>query len=976
MLHLLEYMVINPGNCLVSTWPTRQVWSVSSNLALLFKPGEIISVVLTADIQSTGGSSLTEGYQWEFSARPQYGAGTFARPIGSTSATESILYPTNTLRNPTSIYAGDLTGDAYPELAIANSAAPAVTIMVNNRSPFTEVDNLYDQELVVTLDDNPFDITGGDVNGDGQLDLVVSNYTVSTITLLLNQTNGGTVPNMVPQTIPTTERPFSSVVADFDGDGWQDIAVAGFGSDEVAVHLNAGNGTFPSFQAYAVGQAAADIVARDMTNDGFIDLVVASTGDQRIDILVNDRTGGFTLGQSINLGYTPASISAFDFQENTNGVFGDTWVDILVTAQDTAVVTVLENLGDPVNLTFVREDIQVPLASPAFGHVLADVDVLPDGPLDPDWDLDVVLTQLNTNEIKLLVNQQASMFLQAQNFTGPDAGGTPYGITAGDFERDGDVDVAYVSATVNQVRVLFNDDSRISDFELIGDPPDFGDVYTCQDSTISLTFRNRRFETVTVLDIVADPSPPFLVEPLGQFDVGAQEFFTVDVTFDPDLPIPYAGLLTIISTDGFVESATEVDMVGNGIESDLVAVPDSVDFGMVPVGQIVQEDVDVRNDGNVAVFIDSLEVSDPVNFSADFGGLVGGINVAEFGGLEILTTGFMPQSIGPFSATVTLYTSDPCDSTLVIYLNGEGVSPIPDLVADSLWADVQTIVAGQTVQLTGQLDAGTIAPTVPTVVRFENDEGGLPIDQQVVAGITGISQYTTSMQLNTPGLRTITFTVDADDAVVEADELNNTLSIQINVTPAPLPDLIASDLLIVPANPEVGQDVTFEGLLLIENADVNVASGIRFEVDGVIHEIDTAFPVIGVGEQRTFQTLPFVPDRTGVHIVTFTVDADNEIEELDETNNTITVEMDVSAGELVVTPNPFTPNNDGTNEEVTIDYSRLVLQNPKLLIYSFEGRLIREITESTGTTIAWDGRDENDRNPRSWLVSLCADGGQ
>ena len=229
-----------------------------------------------------GGSGLIEGYQWEFGARPQYGDGTFARPIGSTSPTESILYPTNTLSNPTSIYAGDLTGDAYPELAIANSASPAVTIMVNSRSPFDEVDNLYDQELVVTLDDNPLDITGGDVNGDGQLDLVVSNYTVSTITLLVNQTNGGSVPNMVTQVIPTTERPFSSVVADFDGDGWQDIAVAGFGSDEVAVHLNAGNGSFPAFQTYAVGQAAADIVARDMTNDGFIDLVVASTGESAV----------------------------------------------------------------------------------------------------------------------------------------------------------------------------------------------------------------------------------------------------------------------------------------------------------------------------------------------------------------------------------------------------------------------------------------------------------------------------------------------------------------------------------------------------------------------------------------------------------------------------------------------------------------------------------------------------------------------
>ena len=161
---------------------------------------------------------------------------------------------------------------------------------------------------------------------------------------------------------------------------------------------------------------------------------------------------------------------------------------------------------------------------------------------------------------------------------------------------------------------------------------------------------------------------------------------------------------------------------------------------------------------------------------------------------------------------------------------------------------------------TGQLDAGIIPPEVPTLVQFENDEGDAPIQQQVDAGVTGISQYTASMQLDTPGLRTITFTVDAEDVVVEPNELNNTFSIQINVTPAPLPDLIASDLLLVPSDVAVGDDVMFEGILDVAVANVITASSVRFEVDGVLHELDTALPTIAVGQQVSFQTLPFVPD--------------------------------------------------------------------------------------------------------------------
>lgn len=937
-----------------------------------YKPGEFISVVLTNQVLSVGGVGLAEGFHWDFAARPQYGAGTFALPTGSNSPTLSVLYPTTTLGNPTSIYAGDLTGDGYPELSIANSSSPSVTIMLNSRGGIVNVDNLYTQELVVSLQDNPLDITGGDLNGDGQLDLVVSHYTVNTITLLINQTNGGSLPSMQTQVLQTTERPFSSVVADFNGDGWQDIAVAGFGSDEVAVHLNDGNGVFSAFQTYAVGQAASDIVARDMTNDGFVDLVVASTGDQQIDILVNDRSGVFTLGQSIDLGFTPASISAFDFQGVTAGAFGDTWADLLVTAQDTALVTVFEHLGNPVTLDFLREDIAVPLLSQAFAHVLADVDVMPDGALGPDADLDVLITQFSTNELRLLLNQGAGLFLEGQALGGNNVGDAPLGITAGDFERDGDVDVAFVSATGNQVRVLFNDDARPSDFELVDGSPDFGDVYTCQDSTVTLLFRSRRFETVTVTDIVADPSPPFSVElPILPFDVAAQDTFSLEVTFDPDLPMPYTGLLVITSTDGFEISATEVELTGQGIETDLSAVPDTVDFGRVVVGDVLAIEVDITNNGNVLATIDSLVVSDPVNFSADFAGLTTAM-ITELGGTEVLNTAFMPQAIGPFSATVTLYVDDPCDSTLVIPLIGEGVAPIPDLIADSLWADVTTVVAGSTVQLTGQLDAGIIPPEVATVIQFENDEGDVPIQQQVEAGVTGISLYTASMQLDTPGLRTITFTVDLEDAVVEANELNNTFSIQINVTPAPMPDLIAEDVIISPSNPAVGDDVTFEGILAVAEENVISASSVQFEIDGSLHELDTALPVIAAGEQRSFQTLPFVPTTPGTYAVTFRVDADGEIDEVDETNNEITIEFDVGRGDLVVTPNPFTPNNDGMNEEVQIDFARLVLDDPKLLIYSFDGRLIREITESEGTLMMWDGRDNNDRtrDPGVYLFVL------
>lgn len=940
-----------------------------------FKPGEIVSVVLTTQVLSSSGAALDAPFHWEFSARPAYGNGIFARPITSSSPYESVLYPSNTLRNPARIYAGDLTGDAYPELAIANSASASVTIMVNSRNRLLQIDDLYDQELVVSLDDNPLDITGGDLDGDGQLDLVVSNYTVNTITLLINQTNGGSVPSMLTQVVPTTERPFSVAVADLNGDGWQDIAVAGFGSDEVAVHLNAGSGLFPDFQVYPVGQAVADIVARDMDNDGAVDLIVASTGDRRIDILTNNGAGAFALAQSVALGYTPASISAFDFQGSINGNFGDTWADILVTAQDTALVTVLDHQGDPAQLTFSREDYPLAPSSQAYAHVLADFDTLPDGALGPDADLDVMLAHLSSNEMRVLLNTQADAFLQGQQFGQVDAGNTPLGITAGDFERDGDIDVAFVSATDNELRVLFNDDKRPADLTIVGDEPDFGDVYTCRDSTMSVTFRSLRFETITVTDITTNMDPPFSVNVPTPFDVEAGAEFTIEVTFDPVDAVVYNALLFIVTTDGIDTNVLEIDLVGRGIETDLVAEPADVSFGLVPVNDTGTQDVLITNNGNVMALVDSIVVSDPVNFGASFAGQQM-TSIVE-GGSETLTATFTPQAIGDYTATITLYINDPCNPTLVIPVAGTGISPLPDLIADSLWASAYNVVAGDVVQLTGQLDAGSIPPGAPTQVQFSNDEGDLPISQTIGADVTGLSQYTASMQLDTPGLRTITFTVDASDAVIEADETNNTYSIQINVTPAPLPDLIAADLTLSSPTVSFGQTVTFDGLLSVDNAEVVQASSVSFEVDGAVHSTDTALPVIAVGEQVAFPSTAFLPTRLGDHQVTFRVDADAEIDEVDEANNEITVSFEVVRGDLVVTPNPFTPNNDGTNEEVNVDFTSLALNDPTLLIYTFEGALIREVTEANGNVLSWDGRDDQDRgrDPGLYLFVLMEGGG-
>ena len=103
------------------------------------------------------------------------GAGGFGEATGSPVAVGTL---------PASVVIGDLNGDGKPDLVTANNNSHNVTILLGNGaggfSPSTG--------SPVSVGANPRSVAASDVNGDGRLDLVVSNFTSNNVTILLNQT--------------------------------------------------------------------------------------------------------------------------------------------------------------------------------------------------------------------------------------------------------------------------------------------------------------------------------------------------------------------------------------------------------------------------------------------------------------------------------------------------------------------------------------------------------------------------------------------------------------------------------------------------------------------------------------------------------------------------------------------------------------------------------------------------------------------
>lgn len=121
--------------------------------------------------------------------------------------------------------------------------------------------------------------------------------------------------------------PVALVVADFDGDEWDDVAVANRLSGSVSVLMNVGEVGpglgVANVVALAASRGGTDpepvhMIAEDVDGDHDLDLIVVSVGLPLISILTNNGGGAFTLSNSIALpsDAVPVAIDAADFSRD------------------------------------------------------------------------------------------------------------------------------------------------------------------------------------------------------------------------------------------------------------------------------------------------------------------------------------------------------------------------------------------------------------------------------------------------------------------------------------------------------------------------------------------------------------------------------------------------------------------------------------------------------------------------------------
>jgi len=133
-------------------------------------------------------------------------------------------------------------------------------------------------------------VVAADLNEDGKVDLVASDYSGNQINVRLGDGVGGYGPAV---NFPTGAAPSGLVVCDFNKDGHQDVVTSNTGDNKVSLLLGDGAGGFAPKIDFATGTTPSFLATGDLNSDGFSDLVVTNSGSNSISVLMATGTATF-----------------------------------------------------------------------------------------------------------------------------------------------------------------------------------------------------------------------------------------------------------------------------------------------------------------------------------------------------------------------------------------------------------------------------------------------------------------------------------------------------------------------------------------------------------------------------------------------------------------------------------------------------------------------------------------------------------
>lgn len=279
----------------------------------------------------------------------------------------------------------------------------------------------------------------GDLDGDGNADIVATNAFMDRASVLLGK-GDGTFADAV--NYPTGDSPGSLALGDVNGDGHPDLVTANFWASSVSVLLGKGDGSFAASVGYPAGDWPGAVVIGDLDGEGAPDLVVANPNAKVVTVLYGRGDGSFITGAQFPTGVDVDSATVSAALGDLNG---DAKLDLVLAIHQgqSNWVSVLLGKGDGTFATSINAQI-------GYGFTSSLVSLTD---LNDDHKLDLICEV--SGKVSVRLGQGDGTFAPGIDYSAGTGGDVVSG-AAGDFDGDGVLDLAVTlsGATFGWVRVL------------------------------------------------------------------------------------------------------------------------------------------------------------------------------------------------------------------------------------------------------------------------------------------------------------------------------------------------------------------------------------------------------------------------------------------------------------------------------------------------------------------------------------------
>ena len=356
----------------------------------------------TAVAQDNSGAESSTAMQATVSVSPNNA------PVMSRTSSFAAKVDSRVSNKSLSLTTGDVNGDGNADIIEVYYAKNAISVQSKYGITLTRFD--------YPAGSSPGSITSTDVNGDNKADLIVANINNNKLSVLINKGNG-TFKAKVDYA--TGLSPHAVTAADINGDGYADLITANSASNTLSVLTNNGDGTFVAKVDYATGLSPHSVTAADVNNDGKADLIAANSAGNTLSVLINSGGGTFADKVDYATGSSPSSVVSTD-------VNGDGKADLIAANSAGNTISVLINNGDG---TFADK---VDYATGNAPSSVVSTDVNGDGKAD------LVVANSIGNTLSVLINKGNGTFAAKADYaTAP----SPLAVMNADINNDGRPDL-------------------------------------------------------------------------------------------------------------------------------------------------------------------------------------------------------------------------------------------------------------------------------------------------------------------------------------------------------------------------------------------------------------------------------------------------------------------------------------------------------------------------------------------------------